>query len=145
MCINCIAIAKGDIAGSKTITSFYLQPLQRYKFLLTYGNIILFFYSGTISSIVTIQGLSFNSKNSISIDEGMPSDVALVCFFQSFIVILVDFCFVRAQLSLVCRITPSSIIFSSCCNWFANGEPIERHSSIILCFDIIYKGCTFSL
>ena len=23
--------------------------------------------------------------------------------------------------------TPSSILFSSCCNWFANGEPIERH------------------
>ena len=23
--------------------------------------------------------------------------------------------------------TPSSILFSSCCNWFAIGEPIERH------------------
>ena len=28
------------------------------------------------------EGLSFNSKNLILIDEGMPTEVALVCYFS---------------------------------------------------------------
>ncbi len=34
----------------------------------------------TTNNSTSIDRFGFNSKNSISIDEGMPSEVALVCF-----------------------------------------------------------------
>lgn len=39
---------------------------------------------GLVAILTLILGLSFNSKNSISIDEGMPSEVAIVCLFPEF-------------------------------------------------------------
>ena len=46
--------------------------------------IVTFLFRQGSINLPIYKGLSFNSEKLILVDEGMPSEVALVCFFSEF-------------------------------------------------------------